>query len=42
MVALMALVTLLVVYCGAFNIRPTVMLDLFIRLETKNVFNAPL
>lgn len=42
MVALMALVTLLVVYCGAFNIRPTVMLDLFIRLETKNIFNAPL
>ena len=42
MVALMALVTLLVVYCGAFNICPTVMLDLFIRLVMENVFNVPL
>ena len=42
MVALMALVTLLVVYCGAFNIRPTIILDLFVCLVTENIFNAPL
>ena len=42
MVALMALVTHLVVYCSAFNILPTVMLDLFVRSVTEDVLNAPL
>ena len=42
MVALMALVTPLVIYCGAFNVRPMVMLDLFIHLVTEDVLNVPL
>ena len=42
MVVLMALVTHLVVYCSAFNIRPSVMLDLFIRLVMEDILNAHL